>query len=123
MFPGSSCCSDLNAYGFKRQSGNNVYFGTTAWDSGTISQVAVWNVLNNTAKASEVSIGAGNDGTVRNVIHVQSGTTFGGDLITITVAAGGSLKFNGNAGLTTTVVVPCGTLTFTLGALTNKGAC
>lgn len=28
-----------------------------------------------------------------------------------------------NAGLTTTVAVPCGTLTFTSGVLTNKGTC
>lgn len=35
----------------------------------------------------------------------------------------GGITVNGSAGLSTTVVVPCGTLTFTAGVLTNKGAC
>jgi hypothetical protein len=36
---------------------------------------------------------------------------------------GGSVIINGTSTLTTTVVVPCGTLTFNNGLLTNKGTC
>jgi hypothetical protein len=42
---------------------------------------------------------------------------------TVSISTATSLVIDGATTLTTTVVVPCGTLTFTRGALTNKGAC
>jgi len=94
-----------------------------------------WNVMwgrfvNLRTNGSNLAGFSGRDSGDNVVFYLGDGGGIGGELrinnSALSEAFGvvnGTVRGNGISALTTTVTVPCGTLTFTQGLLTSKGAC
>jgi hypothetical protein len=122
-------------YGYRFSSGlSNSTFGVHAYETAGGRTASLVNSADTPGKALDASLfvgtsggnasvrvfndNAGNRGVDINAVAAMSLSNQALSISSLTV-----LQINGVSGLSTTVVVPCGTLTFTHGWLTNKGTC
>jgi hypothetical protein len=99
-----------------------------SYETSTERRMRLDNKTTQSARTAGLSFAVDDEDTDGAAMTISTGTTTNGDSeisISSTNFVMGSTNFvvGGNNGLTTTVVVPCGTLTYTKGVLTNKGAC
>jgi hypothetical protein len=99
-----------------------------SYETSTERRMRLDNKTTQSARTAGLSFAVDDEDTDGAAMTISTGTTTNGDSeisISSTNFVMGSTNFvvSGNNGLTTTVVVPCGTLSFSKGVLTNKGAC
>jgi len=124
-------------YGYRFSTGlSNSQFAIGSYEDGSNRNMALVNTTSTaSSRAMEIRLQAGQNASNANIVGFNDnagnvGVTLSSPSATVNIinqalSFSGITSMNVNAGLgvSGTVVVPCGTLTFTHGWLTSKGAC
>jgi hypothetical protein len=98
-------------------------------DGGALyRQMSIDNISTSSSRATQTQLTVSAQGATSASINLSSGLSGTAGVVTTTATnaafvLSGNFAIDGNVGLTTTVVVPCGTLSFHKGILYSKGAC
>lgn len=98
-------------------------------DGGALyRQMSIDNISTSSSRATQTQIMVSAQGATSASINLNSGLSGTAGIVTTTATnaafvLSGNFTIDGNVGLTTTVVVPCGTLSFHKGILYSKGTC
>jgi hypothetical protein len=112
---------------------SSTFAGTTpslwAYETSTERRIRLDNKTTQSGRTAGLSFAVDDEDADAAALTISTGTAASAGDSEISVSginftvSSTNLVVGGNTGLTTTIVLPCGTVTYTKGVLTNKGTC